>query len=89
MQQSSEAAVFYESASARLGLDFLDDIDHVIALLRNHPGLGQRVEKDLRRALLRRFPFSLIYAIESDAIVIVAVAHQSRRPGYWRDRLGA
>jgi hypothetical protein len=41
----------------------------------------------LRRALLRRFPFSLIYAVETTAVVIVAVAHQSRRSGYWRNRV--
>ena len=40
-----------------------------------------------RRIVLRRFPYLDIYRIESDRIVIVAVAHTSRRPGYWRDRL--
>ena len=86
-EEMTEASVFYETASAHLGADFLDDIDHVINLLRNYRMLGQQVEKNFRRALLRHFPFSLIYAIETDAIVIVAVAHQSRRPGYWRDRV--
>lgn len=66
---------------------FLDDLDHVITLLRNHPLFGQQLDNNLRRALLRRFPFSLIYAVETTAVVIVAVAHQSRRPGYWRNRV--
>lgn len=86
-EEMTEASLFYESASAHLGRDFLDDVDHVINLLRNHPMLGQQLDNDLRRALLRRFPFSLIYAVEANAILIVAVAHQSRRPGYWRDRV--
>ena len=63
------------------------DVDRVINLLRNHPMLGRQLENNLRRALLRRFPFSLIYAVEANAIVIVAVSHQRRRPGYWRDRV--
>jgi plasmid stabilization system protein ParE len=86
-EEMPEASLFYEAASTHLGVDFLDDVDHVINLLQNHPMLGQKLENDLRRALLRRFPFNLIYAVETNAIIIVAVAHQSRRPGYWRGRV--
>ena len=42
----------------------------------------------MRRCLLRVFPYSLLYTIESDFILIVAVMHGKRRPGYWRYRLG-
>jgi hypothetical protein len=84
-EEMTEASLFYEAASVHLGVDFLDDVDHVITLLRNHPLLGQQLDNNLRRALLRRFPFSLIYAVETNAVVIVA--HQSRRPGYWRNRV--
>jgi len=42
---------------------------------------------DLRAWPLSRFPFSLVYLLDNDQLVIVAVAHASRRPGYWRDRL--
>ena len=82
----TEASVFYEAASPNLGVDFLDDVQRVIDLLGDHPLLGQPVGGDLRRALLHRFPFSLVYAVEPNAILIVAVAHQSRRPEYWKDR---
>ncbi len=43
--------------------------------------------KTLRRRILRRFPFGFLYAIEPERIVIVAVAHLKRRPGYWKDRV--
>ena len=83
-----EASLFYEGESSELGLEFLDDVQRVIDSLREHPKLGQAVGRNLRRALLRRFPFSLIYSDAADEILVVAVAHQRRRPDYWRGRTG-
>jgi len=83
----TEAAIFYENASRNLGIDFLADIHRVIDLLRTYPSLGHSVGSSLRRAMLTRFPFTLIYAVEPEAILIVAVAHQRRRPEYWKDRI--
>lgn len=81
-----EASRFYEARSEGLGLEFLDGVQRVIDALREHPRLGQSVGRGFRRAVLRRFPFSLIHSEEADEIVIIAVAHQKRRPYYWRGR---
>lgn len=62
-------------------------MERVIERLREHPYLGQSVAPDLRKTLLHRFPFSLIYSVETDQILIIAVAHYGRRPGYWQDRV--
>ena len=86
-EEMTEASVFYETATSGLGAGFLDEVGRVINILRVHPELGQPVGRGLRRALLHRFPFSLIYSAEVDKIVIIAVAHQRRRPDYWRNRL--
>ncbi len=85
--EMTEAAAFYESASSGLGNEFLDEVQRVIDLVCEHPELGRSIEPRLRQALLHRFPFSLIYTIEVEEILIVAVAHQRRHPGYWRDRI--
>src|SRR5215204_2540605 len=85
-EEMTEAAQFYEAASSRLGTDFLDDVQRAIDRLCDHPRAGEAITSDFRRTLLHRFPFSLIYAIEENVIVIVAVAHHGRRPGYWRSR---
>jgi len=82
-----EAALFYEAASPGLGDDFLNDIQHAIDAAREHPDLGAGVEYGFRRMLIRRFPFTIIYAVESEQIVVVAVAHQRRRPEYWKGRM--
>jgi plasmid stabilization system protein ParE len=86
-EEMTEASVFYEAATSGLGAGFLDEVQRVVNILREHPELGQAVGRDLRRALLHRFPFSLIHSVEVDEILIVAVGHQRRRPGYWRDRV--
>lgn len=88
-EEMIDAALFYEARSEGLGFEFLDGVQRVIDLVRERPKLGQSVSGGFRRAVLRRFPFSLIYSEEPTEIVIVAVAHQKRRPSYWRERLGA
>jgi toxin ParE1/3/4 len=82
----TEAALFYESAAAGLGDDFLDDVQYAIDSVRERPNVGVMVGHGFRRFLLRRFPFSIIYAPEPKQIVVLAVAHQRRAPGYWRRR---
>ena len=86
-EEMSEAAEFYEAAYVGLGRDYLEDVQQVIDTLRTHPEIGTPVGGELRRMLLRRFPFSLIYSVEVDAILIVSVAHHRQRPGYWKSRL--
>jgi len=86
-EEMTEASVFYETASPNLGVDFLDDVQRGIDILRAHPAIGLSVGSGLRRMLLHRFPFSMIYAVETGAILIVAIAHQRREPDYWRDRI--
>jgi toxin ParE1/3/4 len=85
-EEMIEASLFYEARSEGLGFEFLDGVQRLIDLMCEHPKLGQSVGGKFRRAVLRRFPFSLIYSEESTEIVIIAVAHQKRRPNYWRGR---
>lgn len=82
----TEASRFYESEANGLGSEFLEDVQRVIDSLREYRELGRPVGRGLRQALLRKFPYSLVYAVDSDEILVVAVAHQRRRPGYWRKR---
>ena len=86
-EEMTEAAQFYEDAANGLGNEFLDDVQRVIDRLCDHPELGKIVSGNLRHSLLSRFPFILIYSIEPEGILIVAVAHQRRKPGYWETRV--
>jgi plasmid stabilization system protein ParE len=70
------------TAAARFSLE-LDEAE--IAILRA-PEAWPTADSDNRRYLLRHFPFSVVYRIEPQRVVIVAVAHGRRRPGYWKRR---
>lgn len=80
-----EAARWYEDR-AGLGDDFIAEHDAALLHVRKSPLSPATLDGVHRVARLRRYPYSLIYRIEDDTIFVVAVAHQSRRPGYWRRR---
>ena len=81
-----EAAVFYETASNGLGNDFLEDVQQAIDRLCVYPLSGEAVAPGLRRMLLHRFPFNVMYLVETNVILVIAIARHGRRPGYWQTR---
>jgi toxin ParE1/3/4 len=81
-----EAAMYYEANRTGLGKAFADEVEHTLSLIRQFPEAGISDGPDRRRAIVARFPYSLIYRQTPSAIVVIAVAHQRRRPGYWRRR---
>ena len=78
-----------KAVDPQVASDFTGEVQAGVHLLLEYPEAGPALGRSrvLRRKVLRRFRFTLIYAIESDVIRIVAVAHESRRPGYWRMRI--
>lgn len=80
------AADFYEDQAAGLGADFAAEVEHANATIAQTPHLGTPYIDTTRRLLLDRFPYNIVYSIEPDTVVIIAVAHQRRKPGYWKDR---
>ena len=69
-----------------LGDRFIAEVERIVEVLCDQPNIGQSVGEELRRIILARFPYSLIYSIESERIWVIAVAHHRRRPGYWQER---
>jgi toxin ParE1/3/4 len=82
-----EAAVFYETRQTGLGARFTREIETTIERILETPERCRFVEQDVRRCLAHIFPYAIFYTVEVDFVLIVAVAHGSRRPGYWQDRL--
>jgi toxin ParE1/3/4 len=80
----------YEGESPGLGDRLWQDIQNVVARISEYPDIGETVRRTrnlVRRVPLRVFPFFLIYRRRDDHLQIVALAHTSRRPNYWRSRL--
>jgi len=87
-----EAAVWYEGKRKNLGLEFLESVDSALDFITRFTRAGSpvpHVAEDLpvRRVPLRRFPFHVVYLETSDAIRILAFAHDRRRPRYWLSRM--
>lgn len=83
----AEASHYYEDRVPGLGQALIDDVEKGVKEILEHPNACERVSKNLRRKVLSRFPYGLMYTVETDRIRIVAVAHHKRRPEYWRYRL--
>ena len=86
------AAVWYERQGPGLGEEFLHSVGEVLERIRSFPeigGLHPHVHHELsvRRVLVRRFPYSVVYLELGDEIRILAIAHLKRRPGYWTGRV--
>jgi toxin ParE1/3/4 len=73
-------------AGPAVSRNFTRAIHSALALLVEHPAIGAPTRNQARRTLLHGFPFDLIYRLQADKIVIIALANQSRRPGYWAGR---
>ena len=82
-----EAAVFYEARRPGLGASFTHEIETAIQKILEAPDRWRLVEQDVRRCLAHTFPYGILYTVEHGFILIIAVAHGSREPGYWRHRL--
>lgn len=80
------AVAWYDSQSQGLGAQFLDDMDRTIKRIAAYPISCTEIEPNLRRCLFSRFPYGIIYGIDSETIVIMAVAHLHREPRYWMER---
>ena len=77
----------YRDDSPNLAQAFAAEFRRVATLLERYPMLGAPHYNEARRKLLSRFPYAIVYLIEDHDLVVVAVAHQRRRPFYWSDRL--
>jgi plasmid stabilization system protein ParE len=81
-----DAAAYYEENVPGLGERFAREVHQAIEQLLNYPEIGSPIDPNLRRIVMPRFPYCLIYSFTSDILSVIAVAHTRRRPGYWRLR---
>jgi len=83
-----EAARFYRTRDVDVAQSFQEDVRRAIDFILIRPKASALVRRRrIRRKILRRFPYSLYYAVKEDFVLIVAVGHHSRRPGYWSSRV--
>jgi len=85
-RELEEAADFYDLESAGLGTEFLEAVHVALTGLLDFPESCPLLLGKTRKLVLERFPYSVMYWLDDELVVVSAIAHQSRRPGYWRAR---
>jgi len=83
-----EAIAWYAEQAPGLGDAFLIETLKSIKLIEQFPEAWHPLTPQIRRCRLKRFPYSVVYTLDGSEILVLAVAHQHRKPNYWRSRLG-
>lgn len=91
-EELEQAASWYDNEARGLGARFIDTFESALTLLKeDFPPLlpldGEAGSRGVKRIILHRFPFSMIVLPREQEMVIVALAHHSRKPAYWLDRV--
>ena len=84
-----KAIDYFEDQQRELGLDLSIEVYNTIQRIKANPESWPKISNNIRRALVRRFPYGLLYHFnsESNQVTIVAVMHLRREPGYWKSRI--
>ncbi len=82
-----DAFEWYEAQQKNLGVQFIGEFNAAIKRISAYPDSYMLIDSTIRRCLIKRFPYSILYGINVDMIVIIAVAHLHRKPNYWQGRL--
>jgi plasmid stabilization system protein ParE len=83
----AEAQVWYESQQNGLGREFRTEVSRVIYRLSETPLIYQKVHRDVRRAIVRRFPYLIWYRVVGNTVIVLACTYAGRDPKYLRSRL--
>src|SRR5688572_13325116 len=86
LSEFHQAASYYDECSSGLGGRFVGCVEKGIQQICEDPERWRVLEQDVRRYLVYVFPFAILYTIETEYVLIIAVMHCSREPGYWRKR---
>lgn len=87
LEEYEEAALWYAERDSDLAQRFIEAVEEAIGRILEAPMRWRVINEDIRRCLTRAFPYGILYTIEPDFVLIVAVMHCSREPGYWKRRL--
>lgn len=85
-RELEDAADYYDHESLGLGSAFVDEVERAYNRIRSAPLAAEEVAPGIHRLVLARFPYNLMYEVDERSALILAIAHQRKRPHYWRGR---
>lgn len=86
LAEYAEAVRYYTQQRIEVAQAFVDAVEDAVHRIRESPTRWNVLDEDVRRCLTRKFPYGILYTIEQDYILILAVMHCNREPGYWKER---
>ena len=86
-QELYDAQNYYEQQQEKLGDTFKSTIFNSLNRIVEFPKVYVKVKSDVRRCIVHKFPYSILYSIEDNYILIIAISHQHREPDYWIKRI--
>lgn len=87
LEEYQEATIWYAQRDQKVAVQFVAVVEEAIQRVVDSPTRWRVIEEDIRRCLTRIFPYAILYTIENDYLLIVAVMHCSREPDYWKHRI--
>lgn len=89
LEEYEQAGLYYAGREPGLGLRFVEAVEDCIWRILDAPTRWRVIEEDVRRCLTHVFPYGVLYTVEPDYVLIVAIMHCSREPGYWKQRVAS
>ena len=86
LEEAHAAYHWYKERNETVAKSFLAELDHAIELVSEEPMRWSAYLDRTRRFLIKKFPFSIIYCHQNQTVQILAIAHERRKPGYWKNR---
>ncbi|ADJ27051.1 type II toxin-antitoxin system RelE/ParE family toxin [Nitrosococcus watsonii] len=84
--EADEAAAFDKEQQSNFEVRFLEALNDTISRIRRNPLIYRRIEGEVRKCRILRFPYGVIYCVSNERIEVIAVLHLRQRPGYWKSR---
>ena len=85
-KELDETYNYYEYKLSGLGEEFIKEFRAVLKRISIHPKAWQLVQNNVRKCIMNKFPYNVIYSIEKDHLIILAISHQHRHPDNWKNR---
>ena len=82
----SEVVQYYAQHRTAIAQAFIDAVENTIHRICESPTTWQIIDKDVRRCITRKFPYGILYTVEEDEILILAIMDCSHEPNYWKNR---
>lgn len=82
-----DAIDYYDEQQPELGFEFAEEVEQALERINHYPDAWSSLTSRVRRCLLNRFPYSVIYEVRSERLIIVAIQNQRQKPESWRSRV--